>query len=164
MECLQTSGLHSGLQHLFPWKPEKGWQDDLSSAILASANEKSIKKSRMRCSNCKTSGFFFFFESKACKEADFVQGCKMDCTAAHWGGENRTICKKVRTAIKHLEAAGCVAKTAYPNCTVFAIKNFDLFQAGASLRSNERQTTDKPTACNGQQNKKIEEQEERNLS
>lgn len=38
--------------------------------------------------------------------------------------------KKVRTAIKHLEAAGCVAKTAYPNCTVFAIKNFDLFQAG----------------------------------
>lgn len=75
--------------------------------------------------------------------------------------------KKVRTAIKHLEAAGCVAKTAYPNCTVFAIKNFDLFQAGASLRSNEGQTMDKPTASNGQQNKKIEEQEEkeeRNLS
>ena len=63
--------------------------------------------------------------------------------------------KKVRTAIKHLEAAGCVAKTAYPNCTVFAIKNFDLFQAGASLRSNEGQTMDKPTASNGQQNKKI---------
>ncbi len=75
--------------------------------------------------------------------------------------------KKVRTAIKHLEAAGCVAKTAYPNCTVFAIKNFDSFQAGASLRSNEGQTMDKPTASNGQQNKKIEEQEEkeeRNLS
>lgn len=75
--------------------------------------------------------------------------------------------KKVRTAIKHLETAGCVAKTAYPNCTVFAIKNFDLFQAGASLRSNEGQTMDKPTASNGQQNKKIEEQEEkeeRNLS
>ena len=68
--------------------------------------------------------------------------------------------KKVRTAIKHLEAAGCVAKTAYPNCTVFAIKNFDLFQAGASLRSNEGQTMDKPTASNGQQNKKIEEDKE----
>ena len=67
--------------------------------------------------------------------------------------------KKVRTAIKHLEAAGCVAKTAYPNCTVFTIKNFDLFQAGASLRSNEGQIMDKPTASNGQQNKKIEEQE-----
>ena len=57
--------------------------------------------------------------------------------------------KKVRTAIKHLEAAGCVAKTAYPNCTVFAIKNFDLFQAGASLRANEGQTMDKPTARTG---------------
>ena len=68
--------------------------------------------------------------------------------------------KKVRTAIKHLEAAGCVAKTAYPNCTVFAIKNFDLFQAGASLRSNEGQTMDKPTASNGQQNKKIKEDKE----
>lgn len=68
--------------------------------------------------------------------------------------------KKVRTAIRHLETAGCVAKTAYPNCTVFAIKNFDLFQAGASRRADDGQPVDKPTADDGQQNKKTEDQEE----
>ena len=40
--------------------------------------------------------------------------------------------KQVRTAIKHLEAAGYVARTTYAKCTVFAVKNFDIFQSGAS--------------------------------
>lgn len=68
--------------------------------------------------------------------------------------------KQVRTAIKHLEQAGCVARTSYSKCTVFTIKNFDLFQAGASNKAGKGQAEDKQRAGKGQQNKKKEEDKE----
>lgn len=66
--------------------------------------------------------------------------------------------KQVRTAIKHLETAGYVARTTYAKCTVFAVKNFDMFQSGAS----SGQGKGKQGASKGQQNKKIEEDKEDN--
>lgn len=70
--------------------------------------------------------------------------------------------KQVRTAIKHLEAAGYVARTTYAKCTVFAVKNFDMFQSGASNGASSGQGKGKQGASKGQQNKKIEEDKEDN--
>ena len=73
--------------------------------------------------------------------------------------------KQVRTAIKHLDMAGYVARTTYAKCTVFTVKNFDLFQAGASIGANSGQGEGKQEAGKGQQNKKIkEDKEDNNLS
>ena len=70
--------------------------------------------------------------------------------------------KQVRTAIKHLEAAGYVARTTYAKYTVFAVKNFDMFQSGASNGASSGQGKGKQGASKGQQNKKIEEDKEDN--
>lgn len=70
--------------------------------------------------------------------------------------------KQVRTAIKHLEAAGYVARTTYAKCTVFSVKNFDMFQSGAGNEASSGQGKGKQGASKGQQNKKIEEDKEDN--
>lgn len=68
--------------------------------------------------------------------------------------------KQVRTAIKHLEAAGYVARTTYAKCTVFSVKNFDMFQSVAGNEASSGQGKGKQVASKGQQNKKIEEDKE----
>lgn len=68
--------------------------------------------------------------------------------------------KQVRTAIKHLEAAGYVARTTYAKCTVFSVKNFDMFQSVAGNEASSGQGKGKQGASKGQQNKKIEEDKE----
>ena len=75
--------------------------------------------------------------------------------------------RQVRTAIKHLETTGEVTRYKYHKFTVFAINNYDKYQLVTGKATEWRQGDDKVATGQRQQNKKIEEQEEkeeRNLS
>lgn len=68
--------------------------------------------------------------------------------------------KQVRTAIKHLERAGNVARSIYPKFTVISVKNYDKFQGGASKSAGCGQGKGKVRASKGQQYKKVKESQE----
>lgn len=68
--------------------------------------------------------------------------------------------KQVRTAISHLETTGEVARQKNAKYTVFAIKNYDLYQQTASKTASNGQGGGKVRASNGQQYKKIKEDKE----
>lgn len=65
--------------------------------------------------------------------------------------------KQIRTAIKHLERTGEVARSKYPKYTVFTVVNYDNFQEGASKRASKGQGKGKVRASKGQQYKKVKE-------
>ena len=68
--------------------------------------------------------------------------------------------KQLRTAIRHLEATGEVARTKYPKYTVFAINNYDTFQSGAGKTAGKGQGKGRVRAGKGQQYKKVKEDKE----
>lgn len=68
--------------------------------------------------------------------------------------------KQLRTAIRHLEATGEVARTKYPKYTVFAINNYDAFQSGAGKTAGKGQGKGRVRAGKGQQYKKVKEDKE----
>lgn len=68
--------------------------------------------------------------------------------------------KQIRTAIKHLERAGNVARSVYPKFTVISVKNYDKFQGGASKTAGKGQGKGKVGAGKGQQYKKVKESKE----
>ena len=68
--------------------------------------------------------------------------------------ETKLSVKQVRTAIKHLEMTGEVARSSYPKFTVFSINNYDKFQTGAGIEASKGQSEGKQGASKGQQYKK----------
>lgn len=74
--------------------------------------------------------------------------------------ETRLTAKQVRTAISHLESTGEVARYKHPKFTVFAIKNYDLYQCVASTTASKGQGEGKVGASKGQQYKKEKEDKE----
>ena len=59
--------------------------------------------------------------------------------------ETNLTVKEVRTAIKHLERTGEVARLKYPNFTVFALNNYDKFQDTTGNLTEYQQGTNKET-------------------
>ena len=79
--------------------------------------------------------------------------------------ETNLTVKEVRTAIKHLERTGEVARLKYPNFTVFALNNYDKFQVGAGQWAEQGQGLGKVRAEQGQQyNKDNKDKKENNSS
>lgn len=58
--------------------------------------------------------------------------------------------KEIRTALKHLENTGEVAKQGQANYSIISIKNFARFQSEGEPTANERQSNGEPTAGQGQ--------------
>lgn len=71
--------------------------------------------------------------------------------------ETRLSEKKIRTAIKHLETTGEVARSKYPQYTVFTVNNYNKFQGRAGQTADEGQGKGKARAGQGQQCKKDKE-------
>ena len=89
------------------------------------------------------------------------------CSYAVLASETKLSVDKVRTAIKHLETTGEITRCKYPKCTVFTVNNYDKFQNVPSISPVDYQDNPEVVPKSSQQNKKIEEQEEkeeRNLS
>lgn len=91
------------------------------------------------------------YEDKIWHGVEIKKGSRVTSYAA-LAKETKLSVKNVRTAIKHLETTGEVARTKHPKYTVFTVNNYNKFQGVASKTANE---TASKTAVKGQQWKNI---------
>ncbi len=78
--------------------------------------------------------------------------------------ETKLSVKAVRTAMKHLEQSGEVARLSYSKFTVFTLKNYQKYQDGAGITASSWQAEGKEGASKGQQYNKVKERKERKES
>ena len=91
------------------------------------------------------------YENKIWHGVEIKKGSRVTSYAT-LAKETKLSVKNVRTAIKHLEMTGEVARSKYPKYTVFTLNNYHKFQEVASKTANE---TASKTAVKGQQWKNI---------
>ena len=91
------------------------------------------------------------YENKIWHGVEIKKGSRVTSYAT-LAKETKLSVKNVRTAIKHLEMTGEVARSEYPQYTVFTLNNYHKFQGVASKTANE---TASKTAVKGQQWKNI---------